>query len=108
MKNKDMPFSCCNNRCRKSNKRFCKCFDHNIETYYHRNKSVVLISAATVANAKSVQPMAPVFTQSKSSGRTFTMSINDLKNIITNVIRMVGNASYASTFSALSGMSHSS
>ena len=66
------------------------------------------ISAATVANTESVQPMAPVSAQSKSSGRIFTMSTDDLKNIIVNVIRMVGNASYSSSLSALSGMSHSS
>ena len=36
------------------------------------------------------------------------MSINDLKNFIANVIRMVSNASYSSSLSALSGMSHSS
>ena len=52
--------------------------------------------------------MAPISTQSKSSGRTFTISIDDLKNIIANVIRMVGNASYFSSLSALSGMSPSS
>ena len=33
------------------------------------------------------------------------MSTDDLKNIITNVIRMVGNASYFSSLSALCGMS---
>ena len=52
--------------------------------------------------------MAPVSAQSKSSGRTFTISTDDLKNIIANVIRMVGNASYSSSLSALSGMSPSS
>ena len=52
--------------------------------------------------------MAPISAQSKSSERTFTMSIDDLKNIIANVIRMVGNVSYSSSLSALSGMSHSS
>ena len=36
------------------------------------------------------------------------MSTDDLKNIITNVIRMVGNASYSSSLLALSGMSPSS
>ena len=36
------------------------------------------------------------------------MSTDDLKNIIANVIRMVGNASYSSSLLALSGMSHSS
>ena len=51
--------------------------------------------------------MAPVSAQSKSSRRSFTMSTNDLKNIIVNVIRMVGNASYSSSLSTLSGMSHS-
>ena len=52
--------------------------------------------------------MAPVSAQSKFLERTFTMSINDLKNIITNVICMVGNAFYSSSLSALSGMSPSS
>lgn len=52
--------------------------------------------------------MAPVFAQSKFSGRTFTMSTDDLKNIIVNVIRMVGNASYSSSLSTLFGMSPSS
>ena len=36
------------------------------------------------------------------------MSTYDLKNIIANVIRMVGNASYSSSLSTLSGMSPSS
>ena len=36
------------------------------------------------------------------------MSTDDLKNIITNVIRMVGNASYSSSLSVLSIMSPSS
>ena len=52
--------------------------------------------------------MAPVSAQSKSSERTFIMSTDDLKNIIANVIRMVGNASYSSFLSALFGMSPSS
>ena len=51
--------------------------------------------------------MALISTQSKSSERTFTMSTDDLKNIIANVIRMVSNASYSSSLSALSGMSPS-
>ena len=104
MKNKDRSSSGCHNRHRQSNKRF----GHNIETCYYHNKTVVSVSAATVANTKSVQPMAPVSTQSKSSDHTFTISTDDLKNIIANVIRMVGNASYSSSLSALSGMSPSS
>ena len=52
--------------------------------------------------------MAPVSAQSKSSGRTLTISTDDFKNIIANVIRMVGNASYSSSLLALSGMSPSS
>ena len=52
--------------------------------------------------------MALISTQSKSSGCTFTMSTDDLKNIIANVIRMVGNASYSSFFSILFGMFPSS
>ena len=111
MKNKDRSSSYCNNHLYQSIKhfcKFCKHFGHNIETCYHCNKSAVSISAATVANTESVQPMAPVSAQSKSSGGTFTMSIDDLKNIITNVIRMVGNASYSSSLSVLSSMSPSS
>ena len=52
--------------------------------------------------------MALVSAQSKFLERTFTMSTNDFKNIITNVICMVDNASYSSSLSALSGMSPSS
>ena len=110
MKNKDTS-SCCNNRRRQSSKRFCnfcKHFGHSIKTCYRRNKSVVSISTATITNTESVQPMAPVSTQSQSSGSTFTISRNDLINIIANVIRMVGNASCSSSHSALSGMSPSS
>ena len=111
MKNKDRSSSCCNNCHRQSSKRFCnfcKRFGHSIETCYCRNKSAVSISAATIANTESGQPMAPVSAQSKSSECTFTMSTDDLKNIIANVIRMVGNASYSFSLSALFGMSPSS
>ena len=111
MKNKDRSSSCCNNRRRQSSKHFCnffKHFGHNIETCCHHNKSAVSISVATVANTESVQPMALVSAQSKSLEHTFTMSTDDFKNIIANVIRMVGNASYSSSLSALSVMSPSS
>uniref|UniRef100_A0A7N2LS35 Integrase catalytic domain-containing protein n=1 Tax=Quercus lobata TaxID=97700 RepID=A0A7N2LS35_QUELO len=111
MKNKDKSSSFCNNRRRQSSNRFCnlcKRFGHSIETCYHRNKSTVSISAATVANTESDQPMAPVFAQSQFSGSTFTISRDDLINIIANVIRMVVNASYSSSLSALSGMSPTS
>ena len=111
MKNKDKSSSFCNNRRQQSNKRFCnfcKHFGHNIETCYQRNKLAVSISAATVANTESVQPMAPVSAQSQSSRSTFTISRDGLINIIANVIGMVGNASYSSSLSALSGMSPTS
>ena len=111
MKNKDRSSSGFHNRHRQSSKRFCnfcKRFDHNIKTCYHYNKSIVSISTATVANIESVQPMAPVFGQSKSFSRTFTISTDDLKNIIAIVICMVGNASYSSSLLTLSGMSPSS
>ena len=111
MKNKDMSSSGCHNRHRQSNKcfcNFCKRFGHNIETCYHRNKTAISVSTTTVANTESVQPMAPVSAQSKSSGRTLTISTDNFKNIIANVIRMVGNASYSSSLLALSGMSPSS
>ena len=48
--------------------------------------------------------MAPVSAQSKSLECIFTMFTDDLKNIIANVICMVGNASYSSSLLALSGM----
>ena len=108
MKNKDISSSCCNNRRRQSNKRFCKRFGHSFETCYHCNKSVVSVFAAAVANTESGQPMAPVSVQSQSSGTTFTISRDDLINIISNVIRMVGNASYSSSLLVLSGMSPTS
>ena len=73
----------------------------------NRNKSAVLIST-TVADTESVQPVASVSAQSKSSRRIFTMSTDDLKNIIANVIRMVGNASYSSSLLAPFGMFPSS
>ena len=79
--------------------------DHSIETCYCRNKSAVSIFAATVANTESGQPMALVFAQPQSSGSIFTISRDDLTNIIANVIRIVGNASYSSSLSVLSGMS---
>ena len=51
--------------------------------------------------------MAPVSTKSTSSGSTITISTVDLQNIIINVIHMVGNTSYSSSLSVLSGMSPS-
>ena len=107
MKNKGKSSSYCNNRRRQSIKRFCnfcKHFGHSFETCYHRNKSVISVSVATIANTESGQPMAPVSAQSQSSRSTFTISKDDLINIIANVIRMVGNASYSSSLSVLSGM----
>ena len=52
--------------------------------------------------------MAPVSAQSQSFRSTFIISKDGLINIIANVIRMVGNASYSSSLSALSGMSPTS
>ncbi|KAL0008475.1 hypothetical protein SO802_009977 [Lithocarpus litseifolius] len=111
MKNKNKSSSCCNNCHRQSSKRFYnfyKRFGHNIETCYHRNKLAISIFATIVSNTESVQPMAPISAQSKSSGHIFTISIDDLENIIANVIRMVGNASYSSSLLVLSGLSPSS
>ena len=48
--------------------------------------------------------MAPVSAQFQSSRSTFTISRDDLINIIANVIRMVGNASYFSSLLTLSSM----
>nr|XP_023904304.1 protein DETOXIFICATION 22-like [Quercus suber] len=59
---------------------------------FQRNKSAVSTSIATVANTESVQPMAPVSAQSQSFGSTFSISKDDLVNIIANVIRMIGVA----------------
>ena len=111
MKNNNKSSSFCNNRRQQCNKRFCnfcKRFGHNIETCYQRNKSNISISAATVANTESVQPMALVFAQFQSSRSIFTISKDDLVNIIANVIHMVGNASYSSSLSVLSSMSPTS
>ena len=108
MKNTDKSSSFCNNRRQQSNKHFCnfhKRFGHNIETCYQHNKSAVSISAATIANIESVQPMASVSAQSQSSGSIFPISRYDLVNIIANVIHMVGNTSYSSSLSTLFGMS---
>ena len=105
MKNKDKSSSFCNNHRRQSNERFCnfcKRFDHNIETCYQCNKLAVSIFT-TIANIEGVQPMV-----AQSSGSTFTISRDDLVNIIVNVIRMVSNASYSFSLSALSGMSPTS
>ena len=91
-----------------NNPNFCKHLNRNIEICYQHNKSVISISATTVAKTENVQPMAPVSALSKSSRSTFTISTDDLKNIIANVIRMIGNASYSSSLSTLSGISPSS
>ena len=52
--------------------------------------------------------MAPISAKSKSSRSTITIFTVDLQNIITNTIRMVGNASYSSSLLVLFGMSPSS
>ena len=111
MKNKDKSSSFCNNCRQQSKKRlcnFCKCFGHNIETCYQRNKSTFSISAATVASIENVQPMALVSAQSQSSRSIFIISKDDLINIIANVIHMVGNAFYSSSLSVLFGRSPTS
>ena len=51
---------------------------HNIETCYQHNKSVVSISAATITNTKSIQPIAPISAKSKSSRPIITISTVDL------------------------------
>ena len=107
MKNKDKSSSFCNNHHWQSSKcfcNFCKRFGHSIETCYHCNKLAVSIFAATIANPESVQSMAPVSTQPQSSGSIFTISKDDLINIVANVIRMV-DASYSSSLLTLSSMS---
>ena len=85
MKNKDKSSSFCNNHCQQSNKRFCnfcKRFGYNIEICYQRNKLVVFISTATVANTESVQPMAPISAQSQSSRSTFTIFRDGLRLVM--------------------------
>ena len=52
--------------------------------------------------------MAAVSAKSKSSRSNITISTVYLQNIITNTIRMVGNASYSSSLLVLFGMSPSS
>ena len=99
------------NRCWQSNKcfcNFCKRLGHNIETCYQHNKLAVTISATTVANTESIQPMASISAKSKSYGSTITISIVDLQNIIANTIHMVDNASYSSSLLVSFGMSSSS
>ena len=111
MKNNDRSSSYCNIRRRQSNKpfcNFCKRFGYYFETCYLHNKSAISISAATVDNTESGQPMAPVSAQSQSSGTTFTISKDDLINIIANIIRMVGNASYSFSLSVLPSISPTS
>ena len=66
----------------KFNRCFCKRLVHNIETCYQRNKLIVSISAATIANTKSIHPMALVSSMSKSSGSIITISTIDLQNIL--------------------------
>ena len=77
------------------------------ETCCQHKKLVVSISTTTVANTENIQPMAPVSAKSKSFWSTITISTIDLQNIITNTIRMVGNASYSSSLSISSGVSPS-
>ena len=111
MKNKDKSSFYCNNSRWQSNKRFCnfcKCLGHNTETCYQCNKSAASISATTISNTESIQPMAPVSAKSKSSRSTITISTVGLQNIITNTICMVGNASYSSSLLVLFGMFPSS
>ena len=52
--------------------------------------------------------MAPISANSKSFKSTIAISTVDLQNIITDTIRMVGNASYSSSLSVTFGMPPSS
>ena len=104
MKNNDRSSSYYNNHSWQSNTCFYKRLGYNIETCYHRNKSVVSVFVSTIANTESIQPMALLSTQSKSSGSTITIFTVDLQNIIANTIRMIDNVSYSSSLLVLYGI----
>ncbi|RVW98117.1 Retrovirus-related Pol polyprotein from transposon TNT 1-94 [Vitis vinifera] len=93
-------FSGSSNRRKQTNKKFCnycKRPGHTIETCYRRNKST-----AAVANTA---PTPPTVSTSQSSGSTINLSSTELQEIITQAVRMVGNASLSTALSVLPGKS---
>ena len=80
------------NRRKQTNKNFynyCKHLGHTIKTCYHRNKST-----AVVANTKPTPSMPSISAESQSSKSTINLSPTELQEIIAQVIRMAGNASF--------------
>ena len=89
------------NRSKQTNKKFCnycKRPGHTIETCYHRNKST-----AAVANTEPNPPMASISAESQSSGSTINLSPTKLQEIISQVVRMAGNASLSTALLVLPG-----
>ncbi|XP_065627419.1 uncharacterized protein LOC136066661 [Quercus suber] len=91
------------NRRKQTNKKFCnycKRPGHTIETCYRRNKST-----AAVANTEPTPPMPSISVKSQSSGSTINLSLTELQEIITQAVRMAGNASLSTALSVLPGKS---
>ena len=91
------------NRRKHNNKEFynyCKRLGHTIKTCYRRNKST-----AVVANTEPTPPMASILVESQSSGSTINLSPTELQEIITQAVRMAGNASLSTALSVLPGKS---
>ncbi|RVW94529.1 Retrovirus-related Pol polyprotein from transposon TNT 1-94 [Vitis vinifera] len=96
-------FSGSSNRRKQANKKFCnycKRPGHTIETCYRRNKST-----AAVANIEPTPPTASTLVESQSSGSTINLSSTELQEIIAQVVRMAGNASFSTALSVLFGKS---
>ena len=108
MNNNEKSSSYCNNPCNNPTNVFAifaKILSIILRLAINTKNKLFPFFAATIINTESMQPMASVSAQFKSSGSTFTISTNNLKNIIANAIRTVCNASYSFSFSALFGMS---
>ena len=87
------------NRCKQTNKKFCnycKRPGRTIETCYRCNKSI-----ATIANTEPTPPMASILAESQSSKSTINLFPTELQEIITQAIRMAGNASFSTALSIL-------
>ncbi|WKA04900.1 hypothetical protein VitviT2T_022897 [Vitis vinifera] len=93
-------FSGSSNHCKQTNKKFCnycKRPGHTIETCYRRNKSTVAVA--------NTEPTPPTVSTSQSSGSTINLSSTELQEIISQAVRMAGNASLSTALSALPGKS---
>ena len=91
-------FSGSSNRRKQTNKKFCnycKRPGHTVETCYHRNKST----------AADIAPTPPTVSTSQSFGSTINLSSTELQEIIAQVVRMAGNASFSTALSVLFGKS---